>query len=417
MFCVHTQTPNSCQMVYNSVMMNRKALALIVILMAMGVTVTLLMAVILTPASTGTPRAATGALSPLRPTATGAFSPLRPTATEALSPLSPSATVERVRPAITHTLPVTLALPIIVQPGPTPTPTLFPNVPKTILPVNLGGLHIEAVGDHTGYEDLLRVCTHDDRPLALVKVLGDGYSAKLAKQADPRTVTIWRKPTRVGHQDYMDNPPDDWTWPADQTAERARTWLEAMYPDWQNQREYIDYFEIVNEPNMATVTQTLRAADFMLEAMKLAETHDPPYHLAIWSFSSGTPELSQAQLISPTLKYAAEHGHILSVHDGSVDGERRLFKQAYADGTALRYRMFQPLLGKSMPRVAITEAYQPDGYKDPDWYDWQWYLNELAKDNVIGAAWFTLGPYSFGGGEEVNVVKQLPAFAQMLGCR
>jgi len=71
-----------------------------------------------------------------------------------------------------------------------------------------------------------------------------------------------------------------------------------------------------------------------------------------------------------------------------------------------------------MPRVAVTEAYQPDGYHDPDWADWQWYLTEMAKDDyAIGAAWFTLGPYSFGGGQDVNVVKQLPAFTLALGCR
>jgi hypothetical protein len=32
----------------------------------------------------------------------------------------------------------------------------------------------------------------------------------------------------------------------------------------------------------------------------------------------------------------------------------------------------------------------------------------MAKDDAIGAAWFTLGPYSFGGDQTVNVVKQLP---------
>lgn len=294
------------------------------------------------------------------------------------------------------------------------TPT--PVVPNVIIPKNLGGLHVEGVGDHTGYEDFLRKCSAVNRPVALIKVYGDGYSAKLAKEIDPRTITIWRKPVKTGRGQYADNPDGDWNWPEDQTAEIARKWMEAMYPDWENQQAYIDYFEIVNEPNPATVTQTLRAADFMMEAMKLAEQHDPPYRLAIWSFSSGTPELWQAQLISHTLRYAAEHGHILSVHDGSVNDERRLFQQAYKDGTALRYRMFQPLLGQFMPRVAITEAYQPDGYHNPDYADWQWYLTELAKDDVIGAAWFTLGMYTFGG-EEVNVVRQLPWFALALGCR
>jgi len=310
-------------------------------------------------------------------------------------------------------------LPTPAAPIPTAAPTAVPTaiIPTTDIPVNLGGLHVEGVGDHTGYEEFLRACSAANRPVALIKVYGDGYSAKLAKTIDPRTVTIWRKPAKTGHGEDADNPDGDWSWPESATAEVARRWMEAMYPVWANQREFIDYFEIVNEPNPATITQTLRATDFMIEAMKLAERHDPPYKLAIWSFSSGTPEPWQAAIMLPSLRYAAEHGHILAVHDGSVNANRPLFRQAYQDGTALRYRMFQPMLGKDMPRVAITEAYQPGSHIYPDWFDWQWYLTELAKDNVIGAAWFTLGPYSFGPGGEVNVVRQLPSFAQVLGCR
>jgi hypothetical protein len=319
-------------------------------------------------------------------------------------------------------------LPLVASAPELPTPTVPPSasmpiaiptsvIPTTDIPINLGGLHIEGVGDHTGYEEFLRACAAANRPVALIKVYGDGYSAKLAKTIDPRTVTIWRKPAKVGHDDYTDNPHGDWNWPENETADRARSWLQAMYPEWKNQREFIDYFEIVNEPNPATVTQTLRATDFIIEAMKEAERQDPPYHLAIWSFSSGTPESWQAEIMLPSLRYAAEHGHILAVHDGSVDPERPTFRQGYQDGTALRYRMFQPMLGALMPRVAVTEAYQPDGNIHPDWFDWQWYLTELAKDNAIGAAWFTLGPYSFGGGQDVNVVKQLPSFAKVLGCR
>lgn len=309
-------------------------------------------------------------------------------------------------------------LPFISQGSGLPTPVISSKIPTTTIPINLGGLHIEAVDDYAGYMDFLRACSAANRPVALIKVYGDGYSAQVAKTIDPRTVTIWRKPVKLaGDADRMDNPPGDWNWPEGATAEIARRWMQAMYPEWKTQREYIDYFEVVNEPNPATITQTQRAADFMMEAMQDAERQDPPYRLAIWSFSSGTPEPWQMDIIAPTLRYAAEHGHILSVHDGSVDDERRLFRQAFEDGTALRYRMFRPVLGDAMPRVAVTEAYQPNGYYDPDWYDWQWYLIELAKDNVIGAAWFTLGPYSFGGGEGVNVAKQLPAFAQVLGCK
>jgi len=347
-----------------------------------------------------------------------------------LKPRSPIATSSIVKPglAVPRPTPPPLAarghilLPQIFKGYQAPTATatrrVIPTavIPKTTIPVNLGGLHVEGTGDHTGYEEFLRACSAANRPVALIKVFGDGYSAKIAKEIDPRTVTIWRKPTKTGHDDYMDNPPGDWNWPASETAERVKTWMQAMYPDWQANRQYIDYFEIVNEPNMATLTQTLRASEFMMAAMQEAESQDPPYRLAIWSFSSGTPEQWQADIISPTLRYAAEHGHILSVHDGSVSAERRLFRQAAKDGTALRYRMFEPMLGQFMPRVAVTEAYQPDGYEIPDWFDWQWYLTELAKDQVIGAAWFTLGPYDFGAGE-VNVVAQLPSFALVLGCK
>jgi len=371
-----------------------------------------------------------------RPTPTA---PVAPTATVAspavtfvspLKPLSPIPTPSRARPTLPvarPTLPPQAArthifLPQIFKDYQAPTAAAAPRViptsviPKTTIPVNLGGLHVEATGDHTGYEEFLRACSAANRPVALIKVFGDGYSAKIAKEIDPRTVTIWRKPTKTGHDDYMDNPPGDWNWPASETAERVHTWMQAMYPDWEANRQYIDYFEIVNEPNMATVTQTQRATEFMLAAMQEAEQQNPPYHLAIWSFSSGTPEQWQADILAPTLRYAAEHGHILSVHDGSVSEERRLFREAAKDGTALRYRMFQPMLGQFMPRVAITEAYQPGGYEIPDWFDWQWYLTELAKDQVIGAAWFTLGPYDFGGGD-VNVVAQLPSFTLVLGCK
>jgi len=342
--------------------------------------------------------------------------PLPKTATPAMSPI---VTPVHEQPPTPEAAGNYTFLPRVAGGG-TPTYTLqAANIPTTTIPINLGGLHVEATGDHTGYEEFLRACAAADRPVALIKVFGDGYSAKMAKEIDPRTVTIWRKPVKLGggDADRMDNPPGDWNWPESATADMARRWMQAMYPEWETQREYIDYFEIMNEPNPATITQTQRAADFVMEAMKDAERQDPPYKLAIWSFSSGTPEPWQAEIMIPTLRYAAQHGHILSVHDGSVDDERRLFRQAFKDGTAFRYRMFQPLLGPDMPRVAVTEAYQPGGYANPDWYDWQWYLTEMANDDAIGAAWFTLGPYSFGGDQTVNVVKQLPAFALVLGCR
>ena len=115
---------------------------------------------------------------------------------------------------------------------PTPVRTAIPTsvIPTTDIPINLGGLHVEGVGDHTGYEEFLRACSAANRPVALIKVYGDGYSAKLAKTIDPRTVTIWRRPAKMGRDDYMDNPPGDRTWPENETADRARRWLAGDVP-------------------------------------------------------------------------------------------------------------------------------------------------------------------------------------------
>jgi hypothetical protein len=128
-------------------------------------------------------------------------------------------------------------------------------------------------------------------------------------------------------------------------------------------------------------------------------------------------DFAQAEALLPTLKWAAEHGHVFAVHDGSVNDERRLFRQGYEDKTALRYRYVKALMdarGWPMPYVIITEAYQVDGYHKPDWDDWQWYLTELAKDDyVLGCAWFTLGDYEFSPGQNVNVDGQLGGLADL----
>ena len=129
-------------------------------------------------------------------------------------------------------------------------------------------------------------------------------------------------------------------------------------------------------------------------------------------------DFPQAELLLETLRWAAEHGHVFAVHDGSVSDERRLFRQGYEDKTALRYRYVKKLMdqkGWPMPYVVITEAYQVDGYHRPDWADWQWYLTELAKDEyVLGCAWFTLGDYEFSPGESVNVAGQLPGLTDLV---
>ncbi len=295
--------------------------------------------------------------------------------------------------------------------GETTPPT--PPVVKYKRPKSMAGLHMEVVGAHTGYGEFLKKCADAGRPIGLVKAFYDGGALGQAKSVSQDTITVWR-----GRPSYCDedNPPGDWNWNPAETPKIVKRWMDGLVDRWKLDRGVTDYLEIINEPNGATDEQFANMRDFVQGCMEYAEAHD--FKLAIYGFSSGCPNEHQAKILLPTFDYAARHGHVLAIHDGSVDPDRRLFREAAEDGTALRHRLIKRLMdqaGLQMPPVVITECYWPDGYRGRNPYsDMAWYLTELAKDDyVLGMAWFTLGDYSFGGGA-VNVVGQLTKFADCI---
>ena len=309
--------------------------------------------------------------------------------------------------------PVTPVTPPVTIPPVTP-----PGLPRYEAPLNKSGLHIVATGSHNGYDDYLRRCADAGRPVGLIKVMRDGGAAHLAKEISPKTYTCWR-----WFVDDDDTPGGNWQWPAADSKKGALRWMRKLYGLWEIDRPWVDFFEFLNEPDPADADAMARAVEFVQYAMEDAESHG--FKTAIWSFTAGLPrtptimpgDFAQAEALLPTLKWAAEHGHVFAVHDGSVNDERRLFRQGYEDKTALRYRYIKALMdarGWPMPYVVITEAYQVDGYHKPDWDDWRWYLTELAKDDyVLGCAWFTLGDYEFSPGQNVNVDGQLSGLADL----
>lgn len=282
---------------------------------------------------------------------------------------------------------------------------------------NTGGLHIEVVGSHNGYGDYLRRCADVGKPVSMVKSFFDGGVLMEAKSVYPQTVTIWRGRPLDGDSDNP-HPEQDWLWSPSLNEQYADEWMTALLERWKYDKDVTDYLEIVNEPNGGgDPLQFENQRDFFIACMQWADAHN--FKIAIGSFSSGCPTEWQTQILAPSFDYAARHGHIVALHDGSVDGDRPLFSQAAEDGTAYRYRIFNRVLdsmGLMRPKYAITEGYRPNGYRGMNaagWADMQAYLQELARDGVLGWAWFTLGDYDFGGGI-VNVVGQLPYYTDML---
>ena len=291
-----------------------------------------------------------------------------------------------------------------------------PVVPRLQRPTSMGGVHISH-GSRNGYHDWLVNCNRS----VMVKSYNDFGALMEAKTVNPRTITVVRvRPERTDE----DTPPENWQWDLSRTRQIARDWMAECYLILdRNERKWFDFVEFINEPDPADAPAMERAAAFVQYCMEDAEAHG--YKTAIWAWTAGLPrtprikpgEFAQMEATFETLKWAAEHGHALAVHEGSVDPERRMIRQAADDGTALRYRLTAQMLrekGWPMPHVVITEAYQESGYRNPDWTDWKWYLSELAKDDyVLGCAWFTLGDWSFGE-DNVNIQGQLNGFAQAI---
>jgi len=282
-------------------------------------------------------------------------------------------------------------------------------------PTRLGGVHMSA-GGKNGYGNWL----WSIQGSTLVMSDNDFGVLMQASEVNRDTISV----VFVRPEEYdEDTPGGNWQWPASQSRAIALDWMAHIYPTMDRNTFKPTYLEFMNEPDPADAYGIARASEFVQWCMEDAEAHG--YKTAIWAWTAGLPrsptiaatDFAQAEGTLETLKWAAEHGHALAVHEGSVNDERRLFKQAYDDKTALRYRYIKALMdakGYPMPPVVITEAYQVDGYRKPDWDDWRWYLTELAKDDyVLGCAWFTLGDYEFSPGQSVNIAGQLPGYAAL----
>lgn len=262
-------------------------------------------------------------------------------------------------------------------------------------PTSTCGFHITS-GPRTGYGDALRNC---HRSVSIQSVLDFG-ALQEAKEIDSRTVTV----ARIYPIDNdSDTPPGNWQWSVTETKAIALDWMAKSYPVLDQNQFRPDYVGNINEPDPADVEAMKRADDFMLYCMQDADVHG--IKMAIWAWTAGLPrtprikdtDFAQAEASLESVRYAGEHGHCLSVHDGSVDGSRPLFRHAYDDQTTLRYRVIKTLMdekGWPMPVTIVTEAYQQGFYKNPDMDDLAWYLGELAKDSyMMGCCLFTLGNY------------------------
>lgn len=255
---------------------------------------------------------------------------------------------------------------------------------------NTSGVHIASVGSATGYGDYLQACLDAGYPAGLVKAVDTDGVLMQAKSVSQDTITIYR--CKIDGDDF---PPANWYFSnSAECLDSAEQWMEACDAIWNPLRDIVDYFELVNEPNMASMTQVNWFIEWTRYCMDIAA--DMNYKLAIGSFSTGCPPEEHMVAMLDLVEEICQLGHILAMHDGPVDGQtfQATASTATSANTSLRYRYWQELArvgGKRFPTVAITENYNYAPVNDAYMADFSWYLKELAKDGVIGAAWYTLG--------------------------
>lgn len=288
----------------------------------------------------------------------------------------------------------------------------LPN--KVYLPYAIGGgRHPHGpskLGVHTvtagGAWEFTRDVAQAGARVALVKGVGDLGYMRFVKEHSPKTVTVGRftDPWGEGIQPIYD------------PAEAAEWRMTYHMPLWKPNREYVDYWEVLNEvdpPPEEYPDGHAWLGDFFIECMDIAE--DNGYKLALFSYSVGVPELEEWEAIVETGVFwrAKQGGHILSLHEYNwprMDGgwgDPLPGRPAGLDRGVLtgRYRhLYEELLGPSnqMIPLAITEAgYDPSVFHqgwDDDWLDryvteMAWYDDRLREDDyAIGCALFTLGP-------------------------
>ena len=327
---------------------------------------------------------------PLTPTSTAAPTSTQPTGTSTPSPTPTSG--PPASPTATEAAPPT-------QPPP-PTPTEIPWV----YPNGVSKLGLHTIKPNNAFP-FVRSVTEAGATVKLVKALGGIGLLREIKSVSPETVTIGRadRTENLGAQ-------------GDPTA-RAQQIMGEHMQVWQGERDFVDYWEVLNEPDPDGPEGHVWLARFYITAMEIAEANG--YRLALFSYSAGVPEWNEWAAIVETGIFARAKagGHILALHEYDWPTLRDSFGGSIPDQPAyepdrgvlaVRYRhLYRDFL---IPRdevvpLAITECGLDTGVTggtmDPYWErrwlkEMAWYDSKLVEDDyVLGAAIFTLG----GGAE------------------
>lgn len=240
---------------------------------------------------------------------------------------------------------------------------------------------------------------------------------KEVKDLDPTTQTVGRLMRGIDHDINVEGPPLD-----EDLEQVARDVMDNLLPLWEPHREYVDYWEIINEQDPPGPEGHRRLAELMMHCMDIADAEG--YHLGLFSYSLGVPEWEEMEAVVETgvFQQAKAGGHMFALHEYAfpIDkwfGEPLPGRSPKPDRGPLscRYRYwYEDFL---IPRdevvpLFITEfnvAQEMPLISSSEWIaQVAWYDARIREDYyVIGAHIFTLG--GAGSWENFDFARHLPA--------
>ena len=252
--------------------------------------------------------------------------------------------------------------------------------------------------------------------MTTVKAVADIGWLKEVKAVDPRIMTIGRLLEGTSNDVDVEGPQI-----YGDIAKSARQVMDSILSKWDQHREYVDYWEIINEQDPSGVDGHLRLTEFMLHCIDIAEKEG--YKLGLFSYSLGVPDWEEMEAIVDTgiFAKAIAGGHVFSLHEYAYPmnkwfGEPLPGLPTYADRgpLACRYRWwYEDFL---IPRNEVIPLYITEANLNwsmpmitaQEWIDQiTWYDAEMRKDYyVMGAHLFTLG--SAGSWPQFDFARYLP---------
>ena len=245
---------------------------------------------------------------------------------------------------------------------------------------------------------------------------------KDVKDLDASVQTVGRYMRGANSGVNVEGPPLD-----DDLRKIARRVMDSLLPKWAPHRDYVDYWEIVNEQDPPGADGHRRLAELMIHCVDIADQEG--YKLALFSYSMGVPEWNEWEAIVGTGVFgkAKAGGHALSLHEYAYPmdvwfGEPLPGLPTYPDRgpLACRYRWLYedflkprsevvPLfltevnLAKDLPQVSTEEW-----IKQMIWYD-----ARMREDYyVVGAHLFSLG--GAGSWDNYDFTRMLPAMTSYM---